>query len=110
MGFLSYIPSEKMLRKLQETIQQYICNEHWQLFLYKDHEDYIGLVGVEVNDEARTYTLHHISVNPSFRGEGIGHEMMKELQTIFPGFQCEGTDFTRPFIDSCLRREEGADR
>ncbi|ARK23210.1 acetyltransferase [Sporosarcina ureae] len=109
MGFLSYIPSEKMLCKLQETVQQYICEEQWQLFLYKEAEDYIGLIGVEINDEAKTYTVQHISVNPSFRGEGIAYKMMKELQEIYPGYSCEGTDFTKPFIQSCLRKEEGAD-
>ncbi|MDV6377636.1 GNAT family N-acetyltransferase [Sporosarcina sp. GW1-11] len=109
MGFLSYIPSEKMLRKLQETVQQYICDEHWQLFLYKELEDYIGLIGVEVNDEARTYSVQHVSLNPSFRGEGIGYKMLMELQNIYPGYRCQSTDFTEPFIASCLRKEEGAD-
>lgn len=109
MGFLSYIPSEKMLRKLQETVQQYICEEQWQLFLFKEAEDYIGLIGVELDDEAKTYTVQHISVNPSFRGEGIAYKMMKGLQEVYPGYSCLGTDFTRPFIQSCLRREEGAD-
>lgn len=110
MGFLSYIPSEKMLRKLQETVQQYICEEHWQLYLYKDLEDYIGLVGVEIDENARTYTVQHISVNPSFRGEGIGYKMVRELQAIYPNYTCQSTDFTRPFVNSCLRKEEGADR
>ncbi|WP_233191037.1 GNAT family N-acetyltransferase [Sporosarcina sp. P20a] len=109
MGFLSYIPSEKMLCKLQETVQQYLCVEQWQLFLYKEAEDYIGLIGVEVNDTDKTYTVQHISVNPSFRGEGIAFKMMKELQEIYPGYGCQGTDFTEPFIQSCLRKEEGAD-
>ncbi len=109
MGFLSYIPSEKMLRKLQETVHQYICDEQWQLFLFKEAEDYIGLIGVEIDDEAKTYTVQHISVNPSFRGEGIAYKMMMELQEVYPGYNCLGTDFTRPFIQSCLRREEGAD-
>ena len=26
------------------------------------------------------YTLHHLSVNPSFRGEGIGKEMVEKIQ------------------------------
>ncbi|WP_301109513.1 GNAT family N-acetyltransferase [Sporosarcina sp.] len=109
MGFLSYIPSEKMLRKLQETIQQYLCDENSQLFLYKEAEDYIGLIGVELDELNKTYTIQHISVNPSFRGEGIGYEMVKELALIYPGYQCKSTDFTEQFIQSCKRKEEGAD-
>ncbi|MBY0222663.1 GNAT family N-acetyltransferase [Mammaliicoccus sciuri] len=109
MGFLSYIPSEKMLRKLQETIQLYLCDEDWQLFLYKESEDYIGLIGVEVHEHDKTYTIQHISVNPSFRSEGIGYDMVKELALIYPGYQCQSTDFTEQFIERCKRKEEGAD-
>ncbi|WP_228548349.1 GNAT family N-acetyltransferase [Sporosarcina obsidiansis] len=110
MGFLSYIPGEKMVRKLQETIQQYIQDENWQLFLCKEVEDYIGLIGVEVNETDRIYTIQHISVNPSFRGEGIGYEMVKELELIYPGYQCKSNDFTEQFIEKCQRKEEDADR
>lgn len=109
MGFLSYIPSEKMLCKLQETVQHYICEEDWQLFLCKKQEDFIGLAGVRFDDEAQTYTVQHISVNPSFRGEGIGCRMLDELSEIYAGYECLSTDFTESFIASCKRREEGAE-
>lgn len=109
MGFLSYIPGEKMVRKLQETIQQYLQDKDWQLFLYKEMEDYIGLIGIELDEDNRTYTIQHISVNPSFRGEGIGYEMVKEVKSIYPGYECQSTEFTEQFIERCQQKEEGAE-
>lgn len=109
MGFLSYIPGEKMVRKLQETIQQYLNDKDWQLFLYKEMEDYIGLIGIELDDDNRTYTIQHISVNPSFRGEGIGYEMVKEVKSIYPEHECQSTEFTEQFIERCQQKEEGAE-
>jgi len=35
MGLLSYMPSEKDLKKLQQTIKQYDSDKNWQLFLWK---------------------------------------------------------------------------
>lgn len=110
MGFLSYIPGEKMVSKLQETIQQYENDENWKLFLYKEDEDYLGLIGIEVDEEQNKYTIQHISVNPSFRSEGIGQEMVQEIKEKFPNYQCHGTEFTIPFLERCQLKEEGADQ
>ncbi len=35
MGLLSFMPSEKDLKKLQRTMKQYETEEDWQLFLWK---------------------------------------------------------------------------
>ena len=45
MGLLSYMPSEKDLKRLQHTIKQYDTRRYWQLFLWKVDEDIIGLLG-----------------------------------------------------------------
>ena len=41
------------------------------------------------------YTLHHLSVNPSFRGEGIGKAMVARLQEQFPEKECISTELDR---------------
>ena len=66
MGLLSYMPGEKSVKKLQETIHQYENDEDWQLFLLKQGDDFIGLVGIVMDKDS--YTVMHLSVNPSFRG------------------------------------------
>ncbi len=81
MGLLSYMPGDKTVKKLQEWIQRYETDDSWQLYLLKKDEDFIGLIGIELGEE--DYTLQHLSVNPSFRGEGIGQEMVMKLQALF---------------------------
>ncbi|MEK4402995.1 MULTISPECIES: GNAT family N-acetyltransferase [Sporosarcina] len=107
MGLLSYMPGDKTVKKLQEWIQRYETDDSWQLYLLKKDEDFIGLIGIELGEE--DYTLQHLSVNPSFRGEGIGQEMVMKLQALFPDKTCIGTEETDLFIQKCKPKEEGSD-
>jgi riboflavin biosynthesis RibT protein len=107
MGLLSYMPGDKSAKKLQEVIQQYDTDDNWQLYLMKKEDDFIGLVGIELGND--DYTLQHLSVNPSFRREGIGQEMVTKLQALFPDKICIGTKETDSFIQKCKEKEEGAD-
>ena len=53
MGLLSFMPNEKDLKKLQQTIKEYETNDQWHLFLWKENDDIIGLIGGrEVNDDS----------------------------------------------------------
>lgn len=79
MGLLSLMPSEKDIKKLQQTIKKYEENEEWQLFLWKE-EDIIGIIGIHLEDSVAT--LQHVCVNPSHRQEGIGKKMIAGLKSI----------------------------
>lgn len=107
MGLLSYMPSEKGVKKLQMTMHMYETEADWQLFLYKKEEDFIGLVGVIMGENE--YSLNHITVNPSFRGEGIGKEMVTKLRELFPTKECMSTEDTDLFLRKCTQEEERAD-
>lgn len=76
MGLLSFMPNEKDVKKLQQTIKQYETNDHWQLFLWKE-EDIIGIIGIKL--KGNIAELQHLSVNPSHRYQGIGTKMINEL-------------------------------
>ncbi|MDN4607320.1 GNAT family N-acetyltransferase [Sporosarcina highlanderae] len=104
MGLLSYMPGEKVVKKLQETIYKYENDDCWHLYLLKQGEDFIGLVGVEVDENS--YTVMHLSVNPSFRGEGIGSEMIVKLAELYPNFECKSNEYTKSFMAKCLNRED----
>jgi riboflavin biosynthesis RibT protein len=104
MGLLSYMPGEKSVKKLQETIHQYETNEDWQLYLLKQDDDFIGLAGIVLDKDS--YTVMHLSVNPSFRGEGIGSKIIEKLGDLFPDLACKGTDETESFMRKCLKKEE----
>jgi riboflavin biosynthesis RibT protein len=99
MGLLSFMPSEKDLKKLQQTMKQYETDEDWQLFLWKD-EDIIGLIGIMFNTE-NSLEIQHISVNPSYRSQGIGKKMVESLRDMYPDKQILSNELTSGFIEKC---------
>ncbi|ETT81221.1 GNAT family N-acetyltransferase [Viridibacillus sp. FSL R5-0477] len=108
MGLLSFMPDQKDLKLLQETIRQYDTDPNWQLFLWKQEDDFIGLVGVEIADDE--WIVRHISVDPSHRGEGLGKEMVKQLSKMDMDCVIAACDQTAPFIQKCKAMLEEADK
>ena len=104
MGLLSYMPGGKSVKKLQETMQFYETDELSELFLLKDGEDFIGIIGIELLDDA--YIVRHLAVNPSYRGEGVGTEMVLQLKELYPALACRSTEETEPFLRKCMCKEE----
>ncbi len=100
MGLLSFMPSEKDLKKLQLTMKEYETEENWQLFLWKE-EDIIGLLGVLYNNDANSLMIQHISVNPSHRSQGLGKKMVKALKEMYPDKEIISNDNTAAFIEKC---------
>ncbi|WP_432364029.1 GNAT family N-acetyltransferase [Sporosarcina sp. UB5] len=107
MGLLSFMPGEKSVKKLQETIHLYEKDEDWQLYLLKQDEDIIGLAGIRL--DGNSYTVMHLSVNPSFRGEGIGSKIIGKLGELFPDLECKSNEHTESFLKRCLQREKQQD-
>lgn len=99
MGLLSFMPNEKDLKRLQQTMKQYETEENWQLFLWKEGEDIIGLVGVSISDP--TMEIKHISVNPSHRHQGIGKTMIKALDELYTEKTLTATEETESFLNKC---------
>lgn len=99
MGLISLMPQEKDIKRLMETIQQYDQNENWILYLWKKNDEYVGTVGVvEDNNVA---TIQHITVIPSYRGEGVAIEMLQELKELgYAEIQANGE--TNAFIQKCI--------
>ncbi|WP_456278462.1 GNAT family N-acetyltransferase [Bacillus sp. AK128] len=99
MGLLSFMPTEKELKKLQLSMKQYENEENWQLFLWKE-EDIIGIIGVSFIDE-NNLEIHHICVNPSHRHQGIGKKMVRALKDLLPNKTIIPTEHTAPFFEKC---------
>ncbi len=104
MGLLSYMPKEQSVKELQEKIQKYETEESSQLYLWRDGEDFIGLLGIEMEEDA--YTVKDLALNPSFRGEGIGKEMVDAIQKRYPDKKCQSTVVTEAFLQRC-QQEDG---
>ncbi|MBO0958097.1 GNAT family N-acetyltransferase [Neobacillus sp. MM2021_6] len=100
MGLLSFMPTEKDLKKLQQTIKEYETEEEWQLFLWKE-EDIIGLLGVLYQKEENVIVIQHISVNPSHRFQGIGKKMVKALKEMYTDKELISNENTAAFIEKC---------
>src|SRR4051794_30638344 len=81
MGLLSFMPNEKNLQTLQLTMRLYETEQNRQLFLWREDEGIIGLIGVLFVDD-KTLQIVHISVNPSHRGQGLGKKMIKTLKEL----------------------------
>ena len=111
MGLLSFMPNEKDLKKLQQTMKDYETGEGWQLFLWREGEDIIGLIGVSFTDH-KIMMIQHISVNPSHRHQGIGKRMVNSLQDMFPDWTAAANEETITFFEKCSHEgnmEEGSE-
>ena len=99
MGLLSFMPGEHELKVLQQTMQKYEENPDWQLYLWKQGDDFVGLIGIEMAE--LTFIVHHVAVNPSFRKEGIGHEMVEKVQQLQAPRAMRTTEETKDFLAKC---------
>jgi riboflavin biosynthesis RibT protein len=104
MGLLSFMPNEKELKKLQQTMKNYEMEDSWQLFLWKE-EDIIGLIGVTFHDEI-SFEIQHISVNPSHRKQGIGKKMVHAIKELYPDKVLVSNALTEPFIQKCEKEKD----
>jgi riboflavin biosynthesis RibT protein len=101
MGLLSFMPNEKDIKKLTETIQSYENDENWVLYLWKKNDEYVGIVGLVVDNN--TATIQHVSVVPSYRGEGVAKEMLQEVADLGQYEHVRATDETREFVQKCIQ-------
>ncbi|MFZ3577075.1 GNAT family N-acetyltransferase [Virgibacillus sp. DJP39] len=100
MGLLSFMPAEKEVKKLQQTIKEYETNPDWHLYLWKD-EDVIGAVGVRIEDNINA-VVQHISVSPSHRNMGIGKKMVIEVSKVYQDkYAVCADELTQHFYNKC---------
>lgn len=102
MGLLSFTPEEKELKILKQTMQLYEENQERQLFLWKQDKDIAGLIGIEIKEQC--FLVLHISVNPSFRGEGVGHAMVTRIQQLQEPLAMCATMETKNFLSDCWKK------
>jgi riboflavin biosynthesis RibT protein len=103
MGLLSFMSSEQNLNVLQKTMQRYEEDPNWQLYLWKQEEDFIGVIGIELNEH--TFNVHHACVNPSFRNEGVGRTMVEKVQELHEPLALSATPETKGFLEKCWNRQ-----
>jgi riboflavin biosynthesis RibT protein len=98
MGLLSFMPTEKDIKKLQQTMKEYETNDNWQLYLWKE-EDIIGIIGIKLENDV--VEIQHICVNPSHRYQGIGKKMVKALKDLYTDKVLKANEHTEGFFEKC---------
>ena len=103
MGLLSFMPVEKDdVRLLQQTMKNYVENDHWHLYLWKEEEDIVGAIGFKIEDEL-SVVVQHISVNPSYRNIGIGKKMIDAVKKMYGDkYDICSNELTNEFFHKCL--------
>lgn len=103
MGLLSFFPSEKDLKKLMITMNEYDTEKNRKLYLWKEEEGIIGLIGVLFTNNQ--IQLQHIAINPSHRNQGFGKQLVKGLKRLYPNTPITSTQYTDAFIQRCIINE-----
>lgn len=108
MGLMSYASDLNQTTRLLEEMELYQKDPERELYLWKSEEtdDFVAVLGVEI--EQKVLLLRLISVNPSYRNEGISSKMLDALQKLYPDLPIMGTLETTPIIQA-WRVEKQAD-
>lgn len=98
MGLLSFVPDLKDVSRLQNEMDWYQSKENYKLYLWKSEEtqDIIAVIGVEIGNDMTL--VRHISINPSFRNEGISYKILEALEKRLPHKKVMGTLETASLI------------
>lgn len=109
MGLLSFMPQDKGVKKLQQTIKEYETNPNWHLFLWKEEDDVLGAIGIKIENDINA-VIQHISVNPSHRNTGIGQKMVEEINNLYKDkYAVCADDMTQQFYNRCNETERKND-
>lgn len=104
MGLLSYVPDLKETSRLTSELDWYKQDDGRQLYLWKSQEtgDMAGVLGVE--EEENLVLLRHISINPSYRQEGMAYSMLNVLADQYDSKKIVGTIETGPIVTKWQKR------
>lgn len=99
MGLLSFMPEEKDVKQLVETVKRYDTDPDWQLYLWKE-EDILGVIGLVY--ENNQVIVQHLAVNPSHRNRGIGKEMLNQVKEMYEEeYEFVADDLINEFYRKC---------
>lgn len=107
LGLLSYTDTKDTIsnnEELKQLLDSYREDDNYEVYLYseKDSDNYIGILVIEKmqsnQSDGQTIVLQRVGVVPSFRGEGVGYQMYKELCQKHPNTLIMGSLETTPYV------------
>ena len=99
MGLLSFMPNEKNVKSLVNTIKDYETKDDNHLFLWK-LDDIVGIIGIQLLPD-KVIMIKHLSVNPSFRNQGIATSLYDAIRTQYTDYTIVTTQEVASFIEHC---------
>ena len=107
MGLLSYIPEFKEFSELKEEMDK-INQQERKIYLWKeaDSDNIIGLVGFDQHDDTDTLVVRYLSINPSFREEGLTYDLLTALKNEFPVYSLTGVISLSTILSKWTKRRQ----
>lgn len=107
MGLLSYIPEFKEFSELKEEMDK-INQQERKIYLWKeaDSDNIIGLVGFDQHDDTDTLVVRYLSINPSFREEGLTYDLLTALKKEFPVYSLTGVISLSTILSKWTKRRQ----
>lgn len=92
MGLLSYVKGFKNFESILEEIDR-IKTGNRSLYLWRESstDNIIGIIGFDQNDKDQTILIRYLSINPSFRNEGISLRILTAIKEDFPVYSLTGS-------------------
>lgn len=99
MGLLSFHQKLTAYHSLLKEIDLYETenNVHLLFWTPAGEQNIQGIVGIEV-ETSEAIILHDISINPSFRGEKLGFDVLDEVRALYPKTKIYGTLATSAYL------------
>lgn len=106
MGLLSYIEDYKAFEDLNAEMAR-INDRKRTVYLWKDEEttNVVGLIGFDLNEQDDTLVTRYISLNPSFRNEGLSYEILTALREEFPTYTITGSLDMAPLLNKWAKKK-----
>lgn len=99
MGLLSFhqkLPEHQLTLKGIDAYEQ-DPNLKLLFWIPEGNHNIQGIVGIE-KETPEAIVLHDISLNPSFRGEKLGFQLLDELTALYPEAKIYGTLATSAYL------------
>jgi len=97
MGLIAFSCEVKDPKYLLETVQAYEQEEDQRLYLYKQDEDFVGVIGFQLMDGHAE--LKHIALSPSFHGERMSYLLLDEAVKLLRTDITGATEETQRLVD-----------
>lgn len=107
MGLLSYVTEYKNYETLLEEMDR-IKTGSRSLYLWRDQEteNIIGLIGFDENNKDQALLIRYLSINPSFRNEGLSLQILSALKEEFPIYSLTSSIETAGLIKKWAQRRQ----